>query len=219
MAAAGRSPFWNCPALELGRESLVVVTGPSGSGKSSLLYALCGLLTPTTGTVRHEAQDIYALSESRRDRWRRATVGLIFQDFHLIPELSPLANVALATRFGGTADRAALAARAQMLLEALQVPTARRHASMLSRGEQQRTAIARALLFDPPAIFADEPTASLDAEASRLVADRLQALARDEGRLVLAVSHDPIVISRADRVLHLERGHLTETLSREEIPA
>ncbi|PTW60684.1 putative ABC transport system ATP-binding protein [Breoghania corrubedonensis] len=219
----GGKPFTvlELPALQLGRESLVVVTGPSGSGKSSLLYALCGLLKPTAGAVRHEGQDIYALSEARRDRWRRETVGLIFQDFHLIPELSPLANVTLATHFGGTADRRALALRGRALLDVLGVPTDRRHASALSRGEQQRTAIARALLFDPPAILADEPTASLDAEASTLVADRLLSLSRDEGRLVLAVSHDPILISRADRLLHLERGHLKETepTMRKEIPA
>ncbi|WP_321340144.1 ABC transporter ATP-binding protein [Breoghania sp.] len=209
----GDRPFTvlELPALELDPGSLVVVTGPSGSGKSSLLYALSGLLKPTSGTIRHEGGDIYALSEARRDRWRRETIGFIFQDFHLIPELSPLANVTLATRFGGVAGRARLDARAAFLLSDLQVPADRRHASLLSRGEQQRTAIARALLFDPPAILADEPTASLDSDASTLVAEKLQDLSRSEGRLVLAVSHDPILISRADRVLHLDRGHLKET--------
>ncbi|WP_300471875.1 ATP-binding cassette domain-containing protein [Breoghania sp.] len=208
----GNRPFTvlELPALDLAAAHLVVVTGLSGPGKSSLLYALSGLLRPTAGTVRHEVQDIYALSEARRDRWQRETTGFIFQDFHLIPELSPLANVTLATHFGGTASRRTLVERGHALLNALHVPTDRRHASLLSRGEQQRTAIARALLFDPPAVLADEPTASFDAEASALVSDTLKRLLRDEGRLVLAVSHDPILIERADRVLHLERGHLSE---------
>ncbi|WP_321337529.1 ABC transporter ATP-binding protein [Breoghania sp.] len=221
----GNRPFTvlELSSLDLNAGSLVVVTGPSGSGKSSLLYALSGLLNPTTGTVFHDGADIYALSEARRDRWRRDTIGFIFQDFHLIPELSPLANVTLATHFGGVGAGARHKARAASLLEDLQVPGERRHASLLSRGEQQRTAIARALLFDPPAILADEPTASLDSDASTLVANKLQDLARKDGRLVLCVSHDPILITRADRVLHLDRGHLKETTptgnAKNEIPA
>lgn len=183
--------------------AVTVVRGPSGSGKSTLLYALAGLLKPERGTVSVDGQSIYALGEGRRDAWRRKTVGFVFQDFHLVPELSPLANVTLARTFSRT--RRDLAARGRALLEELGVPIARRSTEVLSRGERQRVAIARALLFDPPIVLADEPTASLDGEAARGVIGIFRKLAADERTVVIA-SHDPEVIAAGEAELVLAHG-------------
>jgi putative ABC transport system ATP-binding protein len=183
---------------------LTVLRGPSGSGKSTLLYTLAGLQRPDAGAVTHDGADIYALGESRRDVWRRRTVGFVFQDFHLVPELDPIANVALPATFGRTNFNARL--RSRELLDRMGVPS-RRSVLSLSRGEQQRVAIARALLFDPMIVLADEPTASLDGEAADRVAATFAALAC-EGRTVLVASHDPAVIERADTVLAMMHGRI-----------
>ncbi|AXS40828.1 ABC transporter ATP-binding protein [Breoghania sp. L-A4] len=210
-SAGATFPVLDIPRLTLEAGRLVVITGPSGSGKSSLLYALSGLQAPTTGTVTAAGCDLYALAEARRDRWRRAAIGFVFQDFHLIEELSPLANVTLPLAFGASlAERRAGRKRARGLLEQLGVPLNRTSSALLSRGERQRTAIARALLFDPPILLADEPTASLDAAAADIVCTTLRDMARGDGRLVLAVSHDPILIAAADTVYRLEHGALTQ---------
>ena len=197
-------------AIEEARASagaLLAVTGPSGSGKSTLLYAISGLLKPTEGAVLWDGHDICGDSEPARDRWRRRTIGFAFQDFHLLPELTPLQNVLLPGGFERFAIGAGLLARAKALLDRFGVQQARSATAMLSRGEQQRVALARALLFDPPVILADEPTASLDEKAGRLVVDWLVRLARDEGRTVIAVSHDPALIAACDERLALDHGH------------
>jgi putative ABC transport system ATP-binding protein len=198
--------------------ALLAVTGPSGSGKSTLLYALAGLLRPQRGTIRWDGQDILAQAESARDRWRRHSIGFAFQDFHLLPELTPLQNVLLPASFERWAIDAATRARAVSLLDRFAVPQARRTTAVLSRGEQQRVALARALLYDPPIILADEPTASLDAAAGAAVAEMLVRLSADEGRTVIAVSHDPTLIVRCTTQLTLEHGRMSAT-QREEVPA
>ena len=181
--------------------AVTVITGPSGSGKTTLLYVLAGLQPPNQGSVWHTGADIYALGEGRRDRWRRQTIGLIFQDFHLIPELSILANVTLPATFaGGGGGRNGIG-----FLGRLGVPIAGRTVGALSRGEQQRVAIARAMAFDPPVILADEPTASLDSVAGAEVRAILTQLARD-GRTVVIVSHDAATVGAADATLRLESG-------------
>jgi putative ABC transport system ATP-binding protein len=202
-------------ALEIAQLSVppgaqLAVTGPSGSGKSTFLYAIGGLLRPQRGRVLWDGRDILSEAESARDRWRRHTVGFAFQDFHLLPELTPLQNVLLPASFERfTADRA-IRARAVSLLEHFSVPQARRSTASLSRGEQQRVAIARALLFDPPVILADEPTASLDAKAGAVVIDILLQLSRRDGRTVIAISHDQELLERFSNTLALDHGRLTE---------
>lgn len=196
------------PALDVPSGQLLVLTGPSGSGKSSLLYLLSGLLTPDSGSVLWGGQDLARLAEGARDQWRRRNAGFVFQDFHLIDELSPIDNVLAPAWFGGFAI-GQHRTRALALLERFAVPHDRRRASLLSRGERQRVALARALLFAPPVIFADEPTASLDAASGARVAAELRDLARHEGCTVIAASHDPALIALADRALRLERGAVT----------
>lgn len=193
--------------LTIAPGSFVAFSGPSGSGKTTLLHVIAGVLRPTTGSVRWDNTDITELSEGRRDRWRRREVGLVFQEFHLIEQLTPLANVLLPATFSGFAIPAQVRSRAKQLLEELGVPLERRAVTDLSRGERQRVAIARALLFDPPILLADEPTASLDAAAGEQVAVEL-AKAAAAGRTTVVVSHDKVLVERAARVIRLEHGRI-----------
>lgn len=196
-------------ALEVARVEfepglITVVSGPSGSGKSTLLHLIAGLLAPTAGDVTWQEKSISKLPETQRDRWRRETIGYLFQDFQLIPELTPLGNVALPGTFGSNRipkDRAAL------LLTQFGVPQSRSSTAVLSRGEQQRVAFARALYFDPPVILADEPTASLDQANAEIVIDHLLQLA-SQGKTVIAASHDAALIAKAKRQVKLDRGVL-----------
>lgn len=206
-------PLFAAPRLSLPAGNLVVLTGPSGSGKSTLLYLLAGLLTPAQGEIHWDGEEITRLSESGRDAWRRRRAGFVFQDFHLVPELSPLENVLVPAWFGSFSARGSRG-RARELLAGFGVPE-RARAGLLSRGEQQRVALARALLTEPSVIFADEPTASLDTTAGAGVAQALHQLARG-GQTVIAASHDPGLIALADLRLVLARGQpltaITEAL-------
>ena len=188
--------------------SLLAVTGPSGSGKSTFLYAVGGLLRPERGHVLWDGRDILIEAESARDRWRRHTVGFAFQDFHLLPELTPLQNVLLPASFERFATERTIRERAISLLDHFSVPQARKSTASLSGGEQQRVAIARALLFDPPVILADEPTASLDAKAGAVVIDILMQLSTGDGRTVIAISHDQELLKRFPNSIALDHGHM-----------
>lgn len=191
--------------LDVAPGTLVGLAGPSGSGKSTLLYLLSGLVRPDAGETRWDGEDIASLGEAGRDRWRRRHAGFVFQNFHLIDEMSPEDNVLVGGWFERWSVRG-LRPRAKALLERFDVPR-RRRVALLSRGEQQRVALARAMLFDPPVVFADEPTASLDQDAGRLVAATLRGLA-GEGRTVIAASHDRDILDACDRVVRLEHGRV-----------
>jgi len=204
----GQAPFLRVPSLRVGEGEVLAVTGPSGAGKSTLLFLLAGLEVPSAGTLAWGATDLGALSPAARDRWRRHHLGLVFQDFQLVPALTGLENVLLPLtfhRFSVTADDRR---RALSLLERLGVsrPTAR--AASLSRGEMQRTALARALFGRPPVLLADEPTASLDAAHEALVADCLLDAARLEGATVIVSTHQDLLRRRADAVVTLDHGGL-----------
>jgi ABC-type lipoprotein export system ATPase subunit len=192
--------------LDLVAGELVAVVGRSGSGKSTLLHLLGGLERPDAGEidvggVRVDRADERALTELRRRR-----VGFVFQFFHLIPELTGAENVTLPARLAGARDGAEVRARA--LIERLGVTeAASRLPGVLSGGEQQRLAVARALVNDPVLVLADEPTGNLDEESGHEVLQLLRSLA-DEGRSVLLVTHEPEAAAIADRVLHLRRGLL-----------
>jgi putative ABC transport system ATP-binding protein len=196
--------------LEIAAGARVGFAGPSGAGKSTLLNLVAGLLVPTEGAVAWGAERLDRLGEGARDRWRRRTLGFVFQDFHLVDELSALDNVLMPARFDRFVLREGIEARARALLERVGIDDPDRRAVRLSRGERQRVAVARALLTAPRLILADEPTASLDAEAGRAVGELLVAAARESGATLLVVAHDETLLSRLDRVHRLSAGHLVE---------
>jgi putative ABC transport system ATP-binding protein len=187
---------------------LVGVTGPSGSGKTSLLHVLAGLERPQRGVVLWDGVDILSLTEADRDRWRRRTLGFVFQDFHLFSGLSALDNVLLPATFEHAVIPGRLRRRARELLSEARVPDGRTPVERLSRGEMQRVALARALLFAPPVVVADEPTASLDAESARLVGGLLVAMARGAGSTALVVTHDPGLLAHLETTYLLVEGRL-----------
>ena len=198
------------PGLAVAPGTLTVLSGASGSGKSTLLYLLSGLLRPDAGTIAWADTDISKLGESQRDRWRRKQAGFIFQNFHLIEEMSPVDNV-LVPIWLDSFSAASKRQRAPDLLRQLDVPTERESVAKLSRGQQQRVAIARALIGDPSVIFADEPTASLDATTGETVAAVLQRLAREDGRTVVVATHDPAIKALADQTVQLDHGRREQT--------
>jgi putative ABC transport system ATP-binding protein len=198
--------------LDVARLSIVAgthlgVAGVSGSGKTTLLHVMAGLRQPTAGRVLWGATDISTLPPGQGDAWRRSNVGLVFQDFQLIPELNALENVLLPSGFGGTPP-GGLSPRAAELLAAMGVVRTGLRVAKLARGEQQRVAIARACLHRPSLILADEPTASLDADNAAAVVDLLVKAARDVGATLVVVSHDPNVLAQLDRTVALQHGCL-----------
>lgn len=202
---AGR-PVLDLSGLTLAPGTGLAVTGPSGSGKSTLLLTLAGIVAPAAGNVVWDGVDLARLGALGRDRLRRRRLGLVFQDLALIGALSPLQNVLLPVGFDHFRVPAALRARGQALLQRFGVP-GRGRADQLSRGEQGRVALARALILDPPVIFADEPTAALDATSGAQVAAALADLVAS-GRTVLAVTHDPGLAAAMGAQLRLEQGRI-----------
>jgi ABC-type lipoprotein export system ATPase subunit len=192
--------------LDVTAGEIVAVLGRSGSGKSTLLHVLGGLDRPEAGTVEVAGEAVTGVGERRLSALRRRHIGFVFQFFHLLPELSGEANVLLAGRVRG-ADREA-GARGRALVDRLGLrDVAGSLPHQLSGGEQQRFAIARALVNDPAVLLADEPTGNLDAEAGAGVLALLQELAA-EGRCVILVTHEQNAAAIADRVLRLEAGRL-----------
>ena len=184
--------------------TFLAVTGPSGSGKSTLLHLLAALDTPSSGRVLLAGTDTAAVSERRRTRLRLDHVGVVFQRFHLLPSLSARSNVALPLVERGVPKRDRHE-RADALLDRVGLSDRADHRpGELSGGEQQRVAVARALVNDPDLLVADEPTGELDSGTGRLVLDLLGEVAED--RAVVVASHDPAVGERADRHLALLDG-------------
>src|SRR3954452_15943315 len=193
-------------SLHVEAGEVVAILGRSGSGKSTLLHLIGGLDRPAAGEITVAGERVTGVSERALSRLRRHRIGFVFQFFHLLPELTGEANVLLAGRVRDAAPDAA--ARAQALIDRLglrEVAGSLPH--QLSGGEQQRFAIARALVNDPAVLLADEPTGNLDVEAGAEVLRLLRAGA-DEGRAVILVTHEPAAAGIADRVLTLRDGRL-----------
>jgi ABC-type lipoprotein export system ATPase subunit len=192
--------------VEVERGELVAVVGRSGSGKSTLLHVLGGLDRADAGTIELAGARIDRLDERGLTAVRRREIGFVFQAFHLLPELTGLENVLLPAQLAR--DGLEAAPRARRLLERLGLTdAARRLPTTLSGGEQQRLAIARALVNDPSLVLADEPTGNLDEESGATVLDLLRRVA-DSGRAVLLVTHDRAATALSDRVLRLQDGRL-----------
>jgi putative ABC transport system ATP-binding protein len=202
------STLFEIAEIDLPPGASLGIRGPSGAGKTTLFHCLAGIETPTAGQVRWGDIDVGALSEAQRDRWRHVSLGLVFQDFHLVDGLDALDNVLLPAWFDRWRATDALRRRAVELLARVGVSAPRRAAASLSRGERQRVAIARALLFSPPAIMADEPTASLDPEHRREITELLLQTTREAGASLLVISHEQELLARLDRCLELRDGAL-----------
>lgn len=201
-------PFLKVDRLEVPSGAVLAVTGPSGSGKSTFLYLLAGLETPGRGSLLWGDYDLGAERPALRDRWRRRVLGLVFQDFQLVPELTALENVLLPMTFGRWSVSSGERNRAADLLSRLGVDRTSARASTLSRGEMQRTALARALFGRPEVLLADEPTASLDAVNETAVADLLVEYGREHGATIVVSTHQPALRERADLRAKLDHGTL-----------
>lgn len=197
-------------SLSVAAGELVLIMGPSGSGKSTLLSMLGALLKPTDGTIRLDDVVISALDERQLPGIRLHRLGFIFQDFNLLAALTAQENVALVAQLAGVKASVARQKAIELLTRFGLAERLHHYPDQLSGGEKQRVAIARALVNGPTLILADEPTANLDSSVGQEVMRLLRNIAREQGRSVVAVSHDARVKEIADRVLWLADGRLTE---------
>ncbi|MCH8475186.1 MAG: ABC transporter ATP-binding protein [Opitutales bacterium] len=194
------------PEWSLEEKQQIALTGASGTGKTTLLYILAGLLPPSEGEVFFAGQPLYQLSEARRDRWRAREVGFIFQDFHLLERYTVEENITLAQLFG-KADRTI---PLDNLLERLDLVSQRKYFPRhLSAGQKQRVAIARALINQPRLILADEPTGNLDPERARSTTELLLQQAEDQDCAVIMASHDPGLCQLFPENFHLSSASPT----------
>ena len=184
----------------------VAIVGPSGCGKSSLIAVAAGLERPTRGEVRLMGEDLARLSEDRRARLRRGRVSLVFQAFHLLPNMTAEENVSTPLEIAGEREAAAIARDwiGRVGLSA----RARHYPHQLSGGEQQRVALARALAANPALLFADEPTGTLDAANAAAVADLMFSLVAQTGAAMVLVTHDDALAARADRIARMFDGRM-----------
>ena len=206
-SAAGPLPVLKRVSFTLQRGDAAAVMGPSGSGKSSLLYILGGLEPPTSGAVHVGGQDPYALSADALAVFRNRTVGFVFQDHCLLPQCTVLENVLVPTLVGQ--HDADAPKRARTLLDQVGLAERMDHRpAALSGGEKQRVAIARALIRQPEVVLCDEPTGNLDAESAERVADLLLTLHRQQNTVLLVVTHSEALAGRFAHVWRIDRGTL-----------
>ena len=192
--------------LEVAPGERVAVVGPSGCGKSSLIAVAAGLERPTGGRVWLLGEDLARLDEDGRARLRRGRVSLVFQSFHLLPNMTAEENVAAPLEIAGEAGAGSTA---RTWLERVGLANRARHyPRQLSGGEQQRVALARALAARPRLLFADEPTGNLDAANAAAVADLMFALVAETGAALVLVTHDPMLAARAERRAEMADGKM-----------
>ncbi|MGO1119729.1 ABC transporter ATP-binding protein [Rhodovibrionaceae bacterium A322] len=190
--------------LRMDAGETVSVVGPSGSGKSSMMMLLAGLERASSGEVLVEGQSLGALSEDELSRFRRGRIGIVFQDFHLVPTMTALENVAIPLELAG--DSSAFEAAAKALTRVGLGERLDHYPAQLSGGEQQRVALARAFVTRPLLLLADEPTGNLDSETGETVMELLFELRREAGTTLLLITHDPNLAKRCDRQVQLRDG-------------
>lgn len=200
-------------SLRVAPAEVVAIVGPSGSGKTSLLMLLAGLEKATGGTVRVNGADLGSMNEDDLACFRRHTLGIVFQSFHLIPSLTALDNVGLALEIAEPGlSRTQIREKAAAALAAVGLGNRLDHRpTALSGGEQQRVGLARATVANLPLLLADEPTGNLDQKTGAIVVDLMFDLARRNNTAVVLITHDPALADRADRVFTMTQGQLTET--------
>ncbi len=207
MGNAGPVEILRGITLDVARGETLGLTGPSGSGKSSLLMLMGGLERATGGQVTALGQDLTAMGEDALARFRRDHMGVVFQSFHLIPTMTALENVATPLELAGAADAFA---RAEAELAAVGLAARKDHyPAQMSGGEQQRVALARAAVVRPDILLADEPTGNLDGTTGAAIMELLFDLRDRHGATLVLVTHAPELAERCDRVLHLADGRLS----------
>lgn len=196
-------------SLEIERGDFAAITGPSGNGKSTLLNMITGIDKPTSGGVVVQGQAVHSMSENELAAWRGDHIGIIFQFFQLLPSLSLLQNVVLPMEFMGKYTRRERTERALDLLETVGLADqAGKLPGMVSGGQQQRAAIARALANDPALIIADEPTGNLDSATADSVFDLFLHLV-DKGKTIVMVTHDVNLVKQIPRVIEIRNGEVS----------
>jgi putative ABC transport system ATP-binding protein len=202
--------------LNLQRGEFVALVGPSGSGKTTLLAMLAGLLSPTSGSIIIDGQDLSAMKEAQRARFRRRNIGFTFQANNLVPYLTALENVELMLRLNNQFNRAGKRRARELLVRLGMEERLNGLPRQLSGGQRQRVAIARALINQPTLVLADEPTASLDTERAFQVVETLAILVHEQNRAGIMVTHDLRLVQYTDRVIQLLDGRVERIISPEE---
>ncbi len=199
--------------LDISQGEFLVLLGVSGSGKSTLLNLISGIDSPSTGAITIKGTDITALNEHERTLFRRDHIGIVFQFFNLIPTLTVLENITLPLELRGM-RRGPSEKRARPLLERVELADrANDFPDKLSGGEQQRIAIARALVTEPMLVLADEPTGNLDEETGKMVLSLLLDLTQRAGRTLIMATHNPEIVPLADRVCRIAEGKLVVSIN------
>jgi putative ABC transport system ATP-binding protein len=211
-AGAARVHILHDLSLAIAPGESVSLVGPSGSGKSTLLMVIAGLERPDSGRAVVAGADLAILDEDALAAFRGRTMGIVFQSFHLIPNMTALENVAVPLELAGRADafESALAELAAVGL----ADRVHHYPAQLSGGEQQRVAIARALVAEPPILLADEPTGNLDHGHGGEIADLLFKAQAERGTTLVLVTHDTALAARSNRVVHLQSGRILQSVHR-----
>ena len=194
--------------LEVRRGELLMLVGPSGCGKTTLISVIAGILNQDSGDCRVLGEDLLAMGQRRKTRFRGENVGFVFQAFNLLPSLSAAENAAVPLLINGMSRGKALAKAKEMLARVGLGDRTHSLPSQLSGGQQQRVAIARALVHDPKLIVCDEPTSALDHDTGHKVMGLLREVALGEGRSLVIVTHDSRIFDYADRIAHMDDGRI-----------
>jgi putative ABC transport system ATP-binding protein len=200
----------NGVSFSIDRGELVLLMGPSGSGKTTLLTLISGLLKPTSGSIKIDGREITSLTQKELAKLRLEKIGFIFQHFNLLTALTALENVMIPLIIKGVKESESRKMAAKLLINFGLEDRMHHKPEDLSGGEQQRVAVARAVITDPDIIIADEPTANLDSEKGKEVMELIHAMVK-KGKAAIIASHDPRVESFADRILRMEDGRLKDS--------
>jgi len=205
-SAAGEVKILRGLSFDINKGESVGIVGPSGGGKSTMMMVVAGLEQATSGTIKTAGIDLSSLDEDELACFRRENIGIVFQDFHLIPTMTAQENVAVPLEFSGIKNANDLAKKQ---LKAVGLDHRLTHyPSQLSGGEQQRVALARAFAIQPKILLADEPTGNLDGKTGKVVMDLLFKLQTTTATTLMLISHDPMLANRCDRIITLEDGRV-----------
>ena len=199
------------PKLQIDKGTSLGIYGPSGAGKTTMLYCIAGLIDNVEGSIYWGETDLLQLKAKDRTQYRSDHIGMIFQDFHLFDELGALTNASLSAMYVSQEKRANLKKHAKVILEHLGLDDVNAPVNRLSGGERQRVAVARALAQEKSILLADEPTASLNREMADSLTDDLIRYVKAEGQTLITVSHDINLLSRMDRTVELKGGMITNS--------